>query len=86
MGEASRSITRDDVIRILGDLDDLVVAQVVASGASVADLEEAVADLEFEVETGARSVTLSRPEVDRLRALLSDLLPEEIPIDERFPE
>lgn len=77
-----RPITRDDVIRILGELDDLAVAQIVASGASVAELEEAVAELEFDVEVGGRRIEPSSPRVRELNALVSELLADELSGDE----
>lgn len=82
MNEAQRRILHEDVIRLLGELDDLVVSQILATGASLAEFEEAVAELEFEVESDDQPVASSSPKVDELRALLRELFADELAVDE----
>lgn len=43
---AHAPLTRDDVIRVLGDVDEAIVVDVIATGASAADLTAAVAQLQ----------------------------------------
>jgi hypothetical protein len=40
------TVTRDDVRRILGDVDDLMVAEIVSAGLSIDDLLERARDYE----------------------------------------
>ena len=72
------AVTRDDVVRVLGELDDLAIARIVATGASVAELEEAVAEVEFDTEVGGRPIEPSSPRVVELRALLDEMLADEM--------
>ena len=45
---ASRPLTRDDVVALVGDLGDAKVAQILATGATAGDLDEAIAWAEEE--------------------------------------
>jgi len=47
---ADRTLSRADVRRLLGDIDDHKLAEIVASGATIADLERAAAYLAQETD------------------------------------
>jgi hypothetical protein len=70
-------ISRDDLIHVVGELDDLVAAELVATGATVEELIEAVRELEREAELGEVTAPPSTPRVAALRALLERPLARE---------
>lgn len=65
------------MVRVVGELDDLAVARILATGASIAELEEAASEVEFDTEVGGQPIEPSSPRVAELRALLFELLVEE---------
>ena len=56
----SERLTHDAVVRRVGDLDDAKIAEILATGATVAELEEAIA-------AGAGRALLDNMDVDTLR-------------------
>jgi hypothetical protein len=72
--------TRDDVIELLGEVDDLVVERVVATGASVGEIGEALDSLEGEYRSGEGRVELS-PRVIEVRAILADVVENDLDED-----
>jgi hypothetical protein len=76
------NLSREDVVRIVGDMDDLVVARIVATGATATELKEAVAEAEAALGLGEVAPEPSSPRVARVRAILRDVLEaEEQPLD-----
>lgn len=80
--------TRDDVVRLFGELDDVTVDRVLAIGASLAELREARAwidgDEEVEQTLGEPSSARVNQVVDMVQAYIEeeepdDLVPEGIP-------
>lgn len=70
-------LTRDDVIGILGEVDDLLISSILATGATRAELVEAVAETEREANEGEPASAASSARVARLRDLLDRPLTEE---------
>jgi len=70
MATANTRLTREDLTRLVGEVDDLLAADVLATGASVEELAEAVRDLERETVAGETAPPASTPRVAALRGLL----------------
>ena len=64
--------TREDVQAILGDLDDLVIERIVESGATSAEIAEALAGVEEAQRVGEQPMPSSAKVVE-VRAILQDL-------------
>lgn len=78
--------TANDVARILGDVDPLVTARILAIAPSVDELDEAVRATEEEEGFGEEPRTPSSARVANLRAALADLTRTEFetrPSDDR---
>ena len=71
-GVPAGAITSDDVSLILGEVDDSLIAELVASQASSADLLEAARELEAESESGDAAGPPETGPVATLRAILWD--------------
>jgi hypothetical protein len=71
-------LNREQVIRHLGDVDDLTIARIVGTGASEADLVEAIRQVEREVELGAPSPPLEGTAAARVRLILYELAEDEL--------
>lgn len=71
-------LSKEAVLRHLGEVDDLVVAQVVDTGVSEEQLLEAIAEVERVAEEGEPLAPSSDPRVAKLRALLFELAREEL--------
>ena len=72
----------DDIVRLAGDLDDETVAEVMATGATFADVEQAVMWAIGNAETLAKSGHA----LSGLSAVVYDILisdPAFVPLDER---
>lgn len=63
---ADQHVARDDVTRLLGDLDDHKVAEVIASGATMLELEEVAAFLARETDVMG---DLEKPLTGRVRLI-----------------
>jgi hypothetical protein len=75
-------LSREDVVRIVGDMDDIIVARLVGTGATVAELREAVAEVQVGEALGEPTPEPSTPRVAQLRAILRDVLDaEEQPLE-----
>lgn len=70
------ALSREQIIRHLGDLDDLTVSRIVDTGASEKDLEEAIGETVRREELGEPTPPSTRPEVIRLRVILEELAEE----------
>jgi len=66
------TITSDDVHVILGEVDESLVAELVGSQATAADLLEAARELEAETESGQRVHGPEAGPVAQLRSILWD--------------
>jgi len=68
-------MSRDDVRRVLGDVDDLVVAQAIATEADEGTLLKALLEVEREVRDGETPGEISPdPAHQRARALIFELM------------
>ena len=76
-------MTRDDVIAVLGGVDDATVAEIIASGASRQELAEAQAWLANDEPLMNAGRPLARGRVGRLVELLASLQDEEESLLER---
>jgi DNA-binding transcriptional MerR regulator len=65
--------TRDDVLELLGDVDDLLVERVIDTGASIDEIGEALDSLEDE-SRGLELHLDSSPRVTEVRAILAELV------------
>ncbi len=78
------TLTMGDVRELLGDLDDLDVARIISTGASIEELREAAAEVEIEDEMGEPALPPSSGQVTRLRSLIEEILePDMYPEEER---
>lgn len=68
------SATANDVNRLLGDVDPLIVERILATGASLDEIDEALRVVEQERGFGAEESRLpSSPKVAEVRAVLEEL-------------
>jgi hypothetical protein len=65
--------TANDVSRLLGDVDQLVVERIVSTGASVDEIDEALRGVEDEQGFGEESHLPSSPAVAEVRSVLYEL-------------
>jgi hypothetical protein len=65
--------TANEVNRILGDVDPLVVERILATGASADEISEALSEVEDEHGFGEQAHRSSSPCVAEVRALLDEL-------------
>ena len=65
--------TANEVSRILGDVDPLVVERILATGASADEISEALSEIEDEHGFGEQAHHSSSPCVSEVRALLDEL-------------
>jgi hypothetical protein len=68
--------SHDDIVEILGDVDDLFVERIVDTGASIHEIAEALDDLEDERRFGEQHRVEASPRVAAVRAILEELLDE----------
>ena len=73
-------ITRDDVIRVIGSVDDMLIAQIVGLGATPDELMEAYAWLSNDEAMMNSGRPLASSRVGQLIAIL-ERFDEEAPID-----
>lgn len=66
------SATRQDVEAVLGEIDDLAIERVLATGASIDEISEALAGLDSEQRLGEPYMP-SSPRVLEVRAVLDEL-------------
>jgi hypothetical protein len=66
-------LTREQVLHIVGEVDDLVISEILGTGATEGELREAVDEAEAELVEGLPTPPASSPRVALLRALLSDV-------------
>lgn len=70
--------SRERIRELLGDIDDLVAAQIVATGASEATLMKALDHVEHDIELGEASAEPQRePGFAEVYQLLVELLPDD---------
>jgi ribosome-binding protein aMBF1 (putative translation factor) len=69
--------TREDVQRLLSDVDEFVLEQLLAVGASKEELHEAVITSVMEFEMGEAVEASPNPKVAELCAIIEDLLSDE---------
>jgi len=65
---------RDDVIEIVGELDDLTLERILTVGASRAELCEAALGAVMAYEMGESQEASSNPRVDAVQIIIEDLL------------
>lgn len=75
--------TASDVNRLIGDADPLVIERILATGASVDELDEALREAEDERGFGEETRAASSPRVTEVRAVLMELAVLESDEDER---
>jgi hypothetical protein len=69
---AGRPLTHDDVVALVGDLDDEAVAEIIASGATARDLDEAIAWAESESDVmGELEKRMGEPATSVYRILMT---------------
>ena len=73
--------SRDEVRRLIGDLDDVLIDRVIAVGASEAELREAIAWLEGDEEIEAQLGEPTSPRVSKLVGLLQIMQEEDLDDD-----
>ena len=69
--------TATDVSRLLGEVDPLMIDQVVSTGASLDEIGEALRETEDQLGFGEESHEASSPRVANVRAVLHELLVED---------
>ena len=69
--------TANDVLRMLGDVDPLIVERILATGASPDEIVEALRSVEDEIGFGEESHEPSSGRVAEIRALMWDVMAEE---------
>jgi len=74
---ASLRITRDDVIRAIGAVDDVTIAQIIAAGATVDELAEAQAWLANDEPLLNSGRPLATGRVRELVDILAELEPDD---------
>jgi hypothetical protein len=77
-------LTARQVHEMIGEVDDLLVARILATGATEQELAEAVGETELEDEQGEAGPAPPSPRVARLRAILGELLSEDERAGEAF--
>ncbi len=78
------SLTMGDVRDLLGDLDDLDIARIISTGASIEELREAAIEVEVEDEMGEAALPPSSGRITQLRGLIEEILePDMYPEEER---
>ena len=68
--------TRDDVVGLVGDVDDLLIERIIETGASISEIAEAMDDLEDGRFVERPSVDTS-PRVAAVRTILEELVEDE---------
>jgi hypothetical protein len=71
-------MTRQEVLEVLGELDELMVSRLIATGADTSTLLATLRGVEHEVRYGERLEPIHTPEADQVREILYELLDEEI--------
>ena len=69
--------TREDVETILGELDDILVAKILAVGASKTELHEAALAAVRDFELGEPVESGANPRVDALSAIIEEVLKDD---------
>lgn len=79
----TQTITKQEVNDLLGEVADLDAARLIATGASVDELTEAVREVQIEDQMGEVAPPPGSGRVTALRAILEEILsPELAPADE----
>lgn len=65
------------VREMIGEVDDLVVARILQTGATEAELAEAMGETELEEQMGEAGPPPPTPRVAELRAILAEVLRED---------
>jgi hypothetical protein len=73
----SERITRDDIIKAIGEADDVTVAQIIATGATVDELAEALAWIANDEPMLNSGRPLATGRVRELVDILSELEPDD---------
>jgi len=66
--------SRDDILDLLGDVDDLIVERLIATGATLGEIGAALDAEEAARDTGRELVVESSPRVAAVRAILEEVL------------
>jgi hypothetical protein len=69
--------TFDEVVEILGDVDDEYIERIIDTGASVEQIGEALSDLEDELRFAEERRTETSPQAAAVRVILEELLDED---------
>ncbi len=75
--------TSNDVARVLGDVDPVIVERIVLTGASAEEIAEAVRELEDERGFGETHHLGSSTRVSEVRAILDDFYVLDADVDEQ---
>ena len=67
----------EEVVEILGEVDDKYIERIIDTGASVAQIGEALSDLEDELRFGEERRTETSPQAAAVRGILEELLDED---------
>lgn len=69
--------SHQEVRALIGELDELIIERVVATGATASEIAEAVDGLEDERRFGERTRVPSSPQVTEVRAILLELVDDD---------
>ena len=69
--------TRDDVVDLLGEVDDLIVERIIATGATTAEIGAALDAHEDARRSGEARLFDDSPRVAAVRVILDELLDDE---------
>ena len=81
--KSEHPLTPRDVVRIVGEVDDLVISRILGTGATEAELREAADEADAELVEGTRVPPASNQRVATLRAVLADVLADSLEPDDR---
>ncbi|MBA3540530.1 MAG: hypothetical protein H0T79_13050 [Deltaproteobacteria bacterium] len=76
--------SREEVVELLGEVDDLIVERVLETGASVEEIAEALDTFQDEHQFGEQPHTPSSTRVVEVRSILSEL-PDDVADDDMIP-
>lgn len=77
------STTHDDIVNLIGDVDELLVERLVATGASIDEISEAWGELQDESRSAEDRVPAISPRVAEVRSILEEVLED---IDDEYDE
>ena len=80
----SEPASHEDLVDLLGEVDELLVERIIDTGASVAEIAEALDAMEDERQFGEQHHIPSSGRVTEVKSILTELVPDDD--EERFVE